>query len=65
MTVTEDEIKDSLQIFMDTHHMLIEGSAAVAIASYLKMKESFSNKNVVIIICGANISCETLRKIFD
>jgi threonine dehydratase len=65
MTVTEDEIKNSIRLFMDTHHMLIEGAAAVSIASYLKMKASFRNKNVVIIICGANISSKTLKRVFD
>jgi len=63
MTVTEDEIKESLLLFMQTHHMMIEGAAGVAIASYLKMKEQFKGKNVVIIICGANISLETLKEI--
>jgi threonine dehydratase len=63
MTVTEDEIKDCLLLFMDTHHMLIEGSAAVAIAAYLKMKKSFINNNVVILLCGANISAEILKSI--
>ena len=63
MTVTEDEIKESLRLFMQTHHMMIEGAAGVAIASFLKMKEQYKGKNVVIIICGANISLETLKEI--
>ena len=63
MTVTEDEIKESLQLFMQTHHMMIEGAAGVAIASFLKMKEQYKGKNAVIIICGANISLETLRSV--
>jgi threonine dehydratase len=62
-TVTEDEIAESLRIFLKTHHMLIEGAAAVAIASYLKMPERCSGKNVVIIICGANIGPGTLKRI--
>jgi threonine dehydratase len=61
MTVTEDEIKKSLRLFMETHHMLIEGAAAVAIASYLKTCQQWIGKNVVIIICGGNISLETLK----
>ncbi len=36
---------------------------AVAIASYLKMREHFAGKTIVIIICGANISLETLKSI--
>ena len=34
VTVTEDEIKENLIEFIDTHHMLIEGAAAVAIAGF-------------------------------
>jgi len=63
LTVTEDEIKQSLRLFIDTHHMLVEGAAAVPIAAYLKIKESFSAKNIVIIICGANIHLDTLKEI--
>jgi threonine dehydratase len=63
LTVTEDEIKESLRMFMDTHHMLIEGAAAVSIASYLKIRERLAGSSVVIVICGANISLKTLREV--
>lgn len=63
VTVSEEEIKNALLEFIDTHHFLIEGSAAVAIASYLKLQEKFIGKNVVIVLCGANIGVETLKKI--
>jgi len=43
--------------------MLIEGATGVAIASYLKTENLFRGKNVVIVICGANISLETLKTI--
>ncbi len=65
VTVTEDEIKQSLLEFMDTHHSLIEGAAAVAIASYLKLRERLVGKTVVIILCGANIGVKTLRDILS
>ena len=63
VAVTEDEIKEGLRLFIGTHHMLIEGAAAVAIASYLKTRERCVGKNVVIVICGANISLETLKAV--
>ena len=63
VSVTEDEIKESLRLFMQTQHMMIEGSAAVAIASYLKMRGRFAGKSIVIVICGANISIEVLKNI--
>lgn len=63
VTVGEDEIADALRLFMKTHHMLIEGAAAVAVASYLGMLDRCRGKQVVIVICGANISLETLKGI--
>lgn len=63
LTVSEEEIKASLRLFMETHHQLIEGSAAVPIAAYLKQGQRFANKNVVIVLCGANISLETLKAV--
>ena len=62
-TVTEGEIAASLREFIGAHHMLIEGSAAVAIASFLKRRAEFAGQNVVIILCGGNISAETLKGI--
>lgn len=63
ITVTEDEIKDSLREFMQTQHMLIEGSAAVAVAACKKEAGHFPGQNVVAVICGGNISNETLKEI--
>ncbi len=62
-TVTEDEIKENLREFLQIQHMLIEGSAAVAIAAMVKRRNRLAGKNVVVIICGANISLETLKTI--
>lgn len=61
--VSEEEIVNSLREFMTAHHMLIEGAAAVAIASFLQQQEYFAGKNVVIVLCGANIGLETLKGI--
>lgn len=62
-TVTEEEIKQSLREFLQTHHMLIEGSAAVAVAAMAKRRDGLAGKNVVVIICGANIGVETLKTV--
>jgi len=63
--VSEDEIRHAMRQFIETHHMLIEGSAAVPIAALLKMPERFQGKTVVIVLCGANISLETLRSVIS
>jgi threonine dehydratase len=63
VTVNEAEIAASLRQFMEAQHMMIEGSAAVALAAFLKVAEQFKNQRVVVVLCGANISLETLRQI--
>jgi threonine dehydratase len=63
VTVTEQEIAESLRQFMGTHHMMIEGAAAVAIASFMSVREGFVGKNVVIVLCGANIGLDTLKRV--
>jgi threonine dehydratase len=62
-TVTEEEIKSGLRQYLQAHHMMIEGSAAVAIAACLKQKDRLAGKNVVVVLCGANISLQTLKQI--
>ena len=61
--VSEEEIRESIRLMVARHHKLVEGSAAVAVASLLKEPERFSGKTVAIVVCGANIAPETLKKI--
>ena len=61
--VTEEEIALQIKNTLNKDKILIEGSAAVAIASAIKMKSYFKEKNVAIIICGGNIGSDTLNKI--
>ena len=61
--VTEDEIAKQIRDSFNYDKIVIEGSAAVAIASLIKMKQKFKNKNIAIIICGGNIGSETIKSI--
>jgi len=63
VTVTEEEIKQELKEFIDSHFMLIEGAAAVTIAAYKKFKNNIKGKNVALVLCGAKISSKTLAKV--
>ena len=49
--------------FIDSHHQLPEGAAGVAIAGFLQVASDFAGKTVVIVICGGNISRETLKRV--
>jgi len=63
ITVNEEEIRNCLYEFIKTQNILIEGSAAVAIASFLKVMEQLEGKNIVILLCGGNIGMDTLSLI--
>jgi threonine dehydratase len=61
--VSEDEIRKSLKSFMEKHPYLIEGAAAVAVASFLKTSRNYRGRTVVLVICGANIAKSTLKEL--
>lgn len=63
VSVEEEEIAGAMRLIMDHHHILIEGSAGVAVASLLKQAQELQGKTVVVLLCGANVSRETLKKI--
>jgi threonine dehydratase len=65
VTVSEQQIADSWREFTGAHHMMIEGAAAVAIASFVKMHDRFAGQNVVVVLCGANISAETVKELLS
>jgi threonine dehydratase len=62
-TVTEEEIKAGLRQYLQVHHMMIEGSAAAAVAACVKQKDRLAGKQVVVVLCGANIGIQTLKEI--
>ena len=63
--VPEEEIKNALLFVMSEHHMMIEGAAAVAVAGFLQEKDRMKGKNVVILLCGANLSMDVLRELLQ
>jgi threonine dehydratase len=61
--VSEEEIASAMREFIDAHHMLLEGAAGVALAGLKQFGERYRGRDVVVIICGANINRETLREV--
>jgi threonine dehydratase len=43
--------------------LLPEGAAGVALAGLVLRADQYRGKNVVVIICGGNISRDTLKKV--
>ena len=59
--VSEDEIRRSMLEFIEAHHLLIEGSAAVALAAFVRESRRLGVERAVVVACGANVSLDTLR----
>lgn len=63
--VTEKEIKDAMITYMDKEHQLLEGAAGTAVATLLKKKDDLIGKRVGVVICGGNISLDTVRDLLN
>ncbi len=61
--MSEEQIAAAMRDFIDAHHMLAEGAAGVAIAALIASGDRYKDKNVVAIVCGGNVSRETLKKV--
>jgi len=63
VVVDEAQIAEGMREFIDNHHQLPEGAAGVALAGLRKVADDYRDKNVVVIVCGGNISRDTLRAV--
>lgn len=63
--VSEEEIKKAIVTLIKTQHLLVEGASGVALATALKQAKQFKNKNIVIVLSGANIGIDTLKTILE
>lgn len=58
--VSEEEIAEAMRVFIDGHHMLLEGAAGVALAGACKVGAEWTKGRSVVVICGANVSRKVL-----
>jgi len=65
INVTEDEISNGIYQMLIGHNKLIEGSAGCGIGALFTTPEKFAGKNVVVIICGANLGINDLKIVID
>jgi threonine dehydratase len=61
--VSEQQIAEAMRRFMDAHHMLAEGAAGVALAGLIEKAGAFRDGNVAVIVCGGNVSRDTLKTV--
>jgi threonine dehydratase len=60
--IGEDQIREGIKLIFEQHRYVIEGSAGVVVASFLKLRDRLAGKNVVLVICGGNIEVATFRE---
>jgi threonine dehydratase len=63
--VSEDDIKGAIVSAVKNQRLIIEGAAAVALAVLIKNASEYRGKNVVVILCGGNISYEKLKLLIN
>lgn len=61
--VDEEKIAESIRLIAHEHHKMIEGAAAVAVASFLQNAHAHQGEQVAIVICGGNIDPHVLKEI--
>ena len=61
-TVSEEEISEALRRHLSVEHQLIEGAAAVPLAFLERGSVDLTDRTVVVVLCGANIGLDTLRR---
>lgn len=61
--ISEEEIKNAIKLILTKNFLLIEGSAALSVASFLKRKERFKKRTVILIITGSRIGLDQLKEI--
>ncbi len=59
----EAETKAAMKLLIEKEHLLIEGSAGTALAAMIKNQANIQGKNIVLIVCGANISLDKLKSV--
>jgi threonine dehydratase len=64
-TVSEDEIVESMVQVIENEVILVEGSAAVAVAGYQKIADRFTSDSVVVVLSGANVSRSILLDVLS
>ena len=61
--VSENEILNAMKRVRDTTRSMIEGAAGVAVAAFLKHATDYAGRNVVVVICGGNLSPQVRERL--
>jgi threonine dehydratase len=60
--VSDEELLQSVSALAEFGHVLVEPSGAAGLAGMLKRRQEITGKSVVLVLTGANIAVDVLRK---
>lgn len=63
--LSESEIQAAMIWLLEKHYHLVEGAAALTIATILKDPNRFADKKVGLVLCGRKVGMPTLQKILS
>lgn len=61
--IPEPEIAHAMRHCLEVEHLLVEGSAGVAVAALARVAPALRGMTVAVILCGANVSAARLREV--
>jgi threonine dehydratase len=61
-SVSESELLDAIRILLLDEHVVAEGAGAAATAAFLQAPTAYADAKVVLLVTGANLSPEVLRR---
>ena len=61
-SVSESELLDAIRILLLDEHVVAEGAGAAATAAFLQDPSAYANAEIVLLVTGANLSPEVLRR---
>jgi threonine dehydratase len=63
VAVSDAAIADAIRLMMRTTHNLAEGAGAAGLAGLVALRDRLAGKTVAVVLSGANIDAETLRRV--
>ena len=63
VAVTDAAIAEALRLVLASTHTLVEGAGAAGLAGLLALRQELAGKTVGVVLSGANIDAETLRRV--
>jgi threonine dehydratase len=60
--VSEQELLDAIRILLLDEHVVAEASGAAAAAAFLQAPSDYADAEIVLLVTGANVSPEVLRR---